>query len=78
MTPPIVGQVSKVLHWYPTAVVGCYCQGPTTFALIILTGFGNWSKCGHCNRMYSITRIQPDGHTIDIDVMLAVEPEKVM
>jgi hypothetical protein len=74
---PIVGQSSKILAWYPTAVVGCYCKGENQLVMLILTGFNNWVACGHCGKHYAIQQIRADGHTMDIQIMLPTAPAGV-
>lgn len=75
---PLVGQRSKVLSWYPTAVVGCYCQGPDRFAMLILTGFENWVACGRCGYLYAIERILEDGHTVTIKFLPPMAKKDIM
>ena len=68
---PLVGQTSKVMAWYPTAIVHCYCKGRDLFCILILTGFKQPFRCSHCGKHYAIDRIGEDGHTIDVTVTLA-------
>lgn len=73
---PIIGQPAQVLTWYPTALMGCKCQG-NNMELVIVTGFGKPSQCPKCGKLFIINRVSEQGPgqfhiNVDIQVPRAV------
>lgn len=57
MPPDLIGQAAKTILWYPTIIVKCNCK-PTGVTLVVITGFGNMSICGHCMKGFRVMGLQ--------------------
>lgn len=51
---PLVGQMVKPITWFPTVLVECFCQHPSTPILIVTQAP---QSCPNCKRVYVVSAI---------------------